>query len=98
MTVENWYGTKIERPLKAMREYVAILRACFAGEDPPAGEIFDTRFRFMGYEPRADLPIYVSALRRRCFGSPARSRTASCCGSATPTTSVTSSSRGAGGA
>ena len=32
------------------------------GEDPPAGEFFPTRFRFMGYEPRADLPIYVAAL------------------------------------
>ena len=63
VTVENWYGTKIERPLKAMREYVAILRACFAGEDPPAGEFFQTAFRFMGYEPRPDLPIYVSALQ-----------------------------------
>jgi probable F420-dependent oxidoreductase len=63
VTVENWYGTTIERPLKAMREYVGILRACFAGEDPPTGEFFGTAFRFMGYDPRADLPIYVSALQ-----------------------------------
>src|SRR3954454_14986048 len=62
VTVENWYGTKLERPLKAMREYVGIVRAAFRGEDPPEGEIFETRFRFMGYEPRADLPIYVAAL------------------------------------
>jgi alkanesulfonate monooxygenase SsuD/methylene tetrahydromethanopterin reductase-like flavin-dependent oxidoreductase (luciferase family) len=45
-----------------MREYVGILRACFAGTDPPQGEIFTTNFRFMGYQPRADLPIYVAAL------------------------------------
>ena len=51
-----------ERPLRAMREYVSILRACFRSEDPPQGEIFSTRFRFMGYQPRADLPIYVAAL------------------------------------
>jgi alkanesulfonate monooxygenase SsuD/methylene tetrahydromethanopterin reductase-like flavin-dependent oxidoreductase (luciferase family) len=63
VTVENWFGTTIDRPLKAMREYVGILRACFAGEDPPPGEIFRTAFRFMGYEPRADMPIYVSALQ-----------------------------------
>jgi probable F420-dependent oxidoreductase len=62
VTVENWYGQKIERPLRAMREYVGIVRACFRGEDPPEGEIFKSRFRFMGYEPRADLPIYVAAL------------------------------------
>ena len=62
VTVENWYGAKLERPLKAMREYVGIVRAAFRGEDPPAGEIFDSRFRFMGYQPRADLPIYVAGL------------------------------------
>jgi alkanesulfonate monooxygenase SsuD/methylene tetrahydromethanopterin reductase-like flavin-dependent oxidoreductase (luciferase family) len=62
VTVENWYGVKLERPLKAMREYAEIVRACFRGEDPPEGEIFRTRFRFMGYEPRPDLPIYVAAL------------------------------------
>jgi F420-dependent oxidoreductase-like protein len=62
VTVENWYGTKLERPLKAMREYVGIVRACFRSEDPPEGEIFKSRFHFMGYESRADLPIYVAAL------------------------------------
>jgi F420-dependent oxidoreductase-like protein len=62
VTVENWYQSKIDRPLRAMREYVATLRAIFAGEDPPEGEIFSTRFRFMGYQARADLPIYVAAL------------------------------------
>jgi alkanesulfonate monooxygenase SsuD/methylene tetrahydromethanopterin reductase-like flavin-dependent oxidoreductase (luciferase family) len=62
VTVENWYGVKLEWPLRAMREYADIVRACFRGEDPPPGEIFQTRFRFMGYEPRPDLPIYVAAL------------------------------------
>ena len=45
-----------------MGEYVGIVRACLRGEDPPEGEIFKSRFHFMGYEPRADLPIYVAAL------------------------------------
>jgi alkanesulfonate monooxygenase SsuD/methylene tetrahydromethanopterin reductase-like flavin-dependent oxidoreductase (luciferase family) len=62
LTVENWYQAKIVKPLRAMREYVAIQRACFANQDPPQGEIFHTHFRFMGCEPRADLPIYVGAL------------------------------------
>jgi probable F420-dependent oxidoreductase len=62
VTVENWYQNRIERPLRAMREYVGTLRAFFAGEDPPEGEIFSSRFRFMGYEPRVDLPIYVAGL------------------------------------
>jgi F420-dependent oxidoreductase-like protein len=62
VTVENWYGTKLERPLRAMREYLGIVRAAFRGEDPPQGEIFRSRFRFMGYEPRPDIPIYAAAL------------------------------------
>ena len=62
VTVENWYGTKIEHPVTAMREYVEVLRAMFEGRDPPESNHFPTRFRFMGYEPRADQPIYVAAL------------------------------------
>jgi alkanesulfonate monooxygenase SsuD/methylene tetrahydromethanopterin reductase-like flavin-dependent oxidoreductase (luciferase family) len=65
VTVENWYQATVERPVRAMREYVAILRACFAGEDPPQGEMFRTAFHFMGYQPRADIPIYVAALSPR---------------------------------
>jgi alkanesulfonate monooxygenase SsuD/methylene tetrahydromethanopterin reductase-like flavin-dependent oxidoreductase (luciferase family) len=62
VTVENWYGQKIERPVSAMREYVSDVRAMFTGTDPPGGKFFPTSFRFMGYQPRAELPIYVAAL------------------------------------
>jgi F420-dependent oxidoreductase-like protein len=62
VTVENWYGAKIEKPVTQMREYAEILRAIFRGEPPPEGEFFKTRFQFMGYEARADLPIYIAAL------------------------------------
>ncbi len=62
VTVENWYGTKIVRPVSAMREYVGAVRAMLTGGDMPEGEFFPTKFRFMGYEPRATLPIYVAAL------------------------------------
>jgi F420-dependent oxidoreductase-like protein len=62
VTVENWYGGKIHKPVAEMRDYVAVLRAIFAGEDPPESQWFPTRFHFMGLEPRADLPIYVAAL------------------------------------
>ena len=62
VTVENWYGSKIEKPVSEMRDYVAVLRAIFAGEDPPESERFSTRFHFLGLELRADLPIYVAAL------------------------------------
>jgi alkanesulfonate monooxygenase SsuD/methylene tetrahydromethanopterin reductase-like flavin-dependent oxidoreductase (luciferase family) len=62
VTVENWYGARIEKPVTQMREYVGIVRAILRGEAPPQGEFFNTRFQFMGYEPRPELPIYVAAL------------------------------------
>jgi F420-dependent oxidoreductase-like protein len=65
VTVENWYGAQIRKPVREMRDYVAILRAIFAGEDPPQSETFPTRFHFLGLQPRADLPIYIAALSPR---------------------------------
>ena len=62
VTVENWYGGVIGKPVSEMRDYVAALRAMFAGEDPPESETFPTRFHFLGVQPRADLPIYVAGL------------------------------------
>ena len=62
VTVENWYGARISKPVTQMREYVGIVRAILRGEAPPEGEFFNTRFQFMGYEPRPELPIYVAAL------------------------------------
>jgi alkanesulfonate monooxygenase SsuD/methylene tetrahydromethanopterin reductase-like flavin-dependent oxidoreductase (luciferase family) len=62
VTVENWYGGKISKPVTQMREYATILRAIFRGESPPEGEFFTTRFQFMGYAARPDLPIYTAAL------------------------------------
>ena len=60
--VEAWFDEKIEKPVREMREYVSIVRAILRGEDPPQGERFRTGFHFMGYEPRADLPIYIAGL------------------------------------
>lgn len=62
VTVENWFGSTIGKPVPEMREYANAVRAMFRGEDPPAGERFPTKFRFMGYEPRPDIPIYIAAL------------------------------------
>jgi F420-dependent oxidoreductase-like protein len=62
VTVENWYGSRIEKPVTQMREYAQILRAIFRGEAPPEGEFFKTHFQFMGYAPRPDLPVYIAAL------------------------------------
>jgi alkanesulfonate monooxygenase SsuD/methylene tetrahydromethanopterin reductase-like flavin-dependent oxidoreductase (luciferase family) len=62
VTVENWYGAEIGKPVSEMRDYVAILRAIFAGEDPPESDRWLTRFHFLGVQPRADLPIYLAGL------------------------------------
>lgn len=63
ITVENWFGSEIGKPVREMREYVGVLRALFAGEEPPQdNERFRTQFRFMGPQPRADLPIYLGGL------------------------------------
>jgi probable F420-dependent oxidoreductase len=61
--VEGWYGQTIDKPVREMREYVAIVRAILRGETPPAeGEKWQSGFRLAGVEPRPDLPIYVAAL------------------------------------
>src|SRR3954463_4915365 len=61
--VEGWYGQTIDKPVREMREYVAIVRAILRGENPPAeGEKWRTAFRLGGLDPRRDLPVYVAAL------------------------------------
>jgi alkanesulfonate monooxygenase SsuD/methylene tetrahydromethanopterin reductase-like flavin-dependent oxidoreductase (luciferase family) len=62
VTVENWFGNTIDKPVTEMREYAGAVRAMFRGEDPPPSSKFHTRFRFMGYEPRPDIPIYIGGL------------------------------------
>lgn len=62
VTVENWHGARITKPVAQMRDYAAAVRAILRGEDPPNSELFPTKFRFMGYEARAELPIYIAAL------------------------------------
>jgi probable F420-dependent oxidoreductase len=60
--VEGWHGQRIDRPVHEMREYVAIVRAILRGEDPPAGEKWQTGFHLFGLDTRPRLPIYVAAL------------------------------------
>jgi len=60
--VEGWHGQTIDHPVREMREYVAIVRAILCGEDPPAGEKWQTGFHLWGLDTRPQLPIYVAAL------------------------------------
>lgn len=63
--VEGWHGQTIDKPVTEMREYVAIVRALLAGEQPPAAEdAFKWRTGFV-LQPQlqdASLPVYVAAL------------------------------------
>jgi alkanesulfonate monooxygenase SsuD/methylene tetrahydromethanopterin reductase-like flavin-dependent oxidoreductase (luciferase family) len=60
--VEGWYGQTIDKPVREMREYAAIVRAIAAGQDPPPGEKWKTGFRLAGIEARPELKLYVAAL------------------------------------
>jgi alkanesulfonate monooxygenase SsuD/methylene tetrahydromethanopterin reductase-like flavin-dependent oxidoreductase (luciferase family) len=60
--VEGWHGQTIDKPASEMREYVQIVRAIVRGEDPPAGEKWQTGFRLAGVPECPELPIYVAAL------------------------------------
>ena len=62
VTMGGWHGQEIGKPTKDMREYVGIVRAVLAGMPPPAGQRWTSTFAFMGFEPRADIPIYQAAL------------------------------------
>lgn len=61
--VENWHGRTYERPLRAMRELVTILRGLFAGERVTfEGEIFQIRgFRLEMQPPERPPRIYLAA-------------------------------------
>src|SRR5262245_6662595 len=61
-TVENWFDSTISKPVTQMREYAGIVRAVLRGEPAPDGQFFNTRFQFMGYSPRPELPIYIAGL------------------------------------
>jgi F420-dependent oxidoreductase-like protein len=64
VTVENWYGQTIDRPVREMREYATKVRAMIRQEDPPRsdGDKWPTSFHFMGYKTRPEMPIYIAAL------------------------------------
>ncbi len=62
VTVENWFGAEITKPVSQMRAYAEVVRAILTGEAPPENDFFPTAFQFMGYSARPELPIYVAAL------------------------------------
>src|SRR5262245_4311222 len=62
--VEGWHGQTYERPVRAMKEYVTILRRILAGENVTfEGEIFSVRdFQLMMQPPETPARIYMAAI------------------------------------
>src|SRR3954462_7018219 len=60
--VEGWYGQTIDKPVREMKEYTAIVRAIASGEAPPAGGKWKTAMQLSGVDPRPDLKIDIAAL------------------------------------
>ncbi|MGH3441262.1 MAG: LLM class flavin-dependent oxidoreductase [Nitriliruptorales bacterium] len=63
-TIEGWHGLEFpDAPVEAMREIVTVLRSLFAeGAVDFSGRHVRVGFRFMGFTPRADIPIHLAAL------------------------------------
>ena len=62
ITMGGWHGQEIGKPTVEMREYLAIVRAILAGEQPPVGRRWTSNFAFTGLQARPDIPIYQAAL------------------------------------
>jgi probable F420-dependent oxidoreductase len=62
--VEGWHGQTYERPVRAMREYVTILRRILSGENVTfEGEIFSVQgFQLMMQPPEKPARIYMAAI------------------------------------
>jgi alkanesulfonate monooxygenase SsuD/methylene tetrahydromethanopterin reductase-like flavin-dependent oxidoreductase (luciferase family) len=58
----GWHGQDIGNPVAEIREYVTLVRALLAGNEPPAGVRWNSSFAFNGFKARADIPIYLAAL------------------------------------
>ena len=65
VTVEGFWGLKLEHPVAAMREYVEVIRTSLReGGSNVEGQHFTARWQYSG--PRnGDLPIYIAALGPR---------------------------------
>ncbi len=61
--VENWHGRHYERPLRAMREYITILKGLLSGElFTYEGEIFQVKDFQLKIPPEHPVPIYMAAI------------------------------------
>jgi alkanesulfonate monooxygenase SsuD/methylene tetrahydromethanopterin reductase-like flavin-dependent oxidoreductase (luciferase family) len=64
ITMSQWHGAQVERPLAEMREYVSVVRALWSGRAANEGTRWRSQFGFVGFAPRPDIPVYLAALSR----------------------------------
>jgi alkanesulfonate monooxygenase SsuD/methylene tetrahydromethanopterin reductase-like flavin-dependent oxidoreductase (luciferase family) len=63
ITMENWYGLDMSKPLTQLKEYLGVLRSIITtGRAEHSGTYYKVNFAFMKYAARADMPIYISGL------------------------------------
>jgi 5,10-methylenetetrahydromethanopterin reductase len=64
--VEDWHGTKFERPICRMREYIECLRLMMKGEKVYySGTFFNVKNFKLSYKPkRQKIPIFVGAVNK----------------------------------
>ncbi len=61
--VENWHGRQYQRPLKAMREYITIVKLMLSGETVSYdGEIFRVKDFQLKLPPAEPIPIYMAGI------------------------------------
>jgi alkanesulfonate monooxygenase SsuD/methylene tetrahydromethanopterin reductase-like flavin-dependent oxidoreductase (luciferase family) len=64
ITMAQWHGAQIDRPLAEMREYVGVVRALWSGHIATEGARWRSEFEFVDFAPRQGIPIYLAALSR----------------------------------
>lgn len=62
--VDNWHGLRYERPLRAMREYLTIVRQILdGGRVTHEGDLFRVQgFQLFAQPPERNVPIYIAAI------------------------------------
>ncbi len=65
--VENWHGTKFEKPASRMREFVECLNLMTSGERINyAGEFFRaSNFKLLNAPPRKHVPVFMAAVNKK---------------------------------
>jgi alkanesulfonate monooxygenase SsuD/methylene tetrahydromethanopterin reductase-like flavin-dependent oxidoreductase (luciferase family) len=65
--VENWHGTKFEKPASRMKEYIECLRLMVSGERVDySGHFFKiNNFKIMHKPMRKQIPIFVAAVNKK---------------------------------